>query len=170
VEEEMAEVNPPKATATTAKKNAGKGAKAAEAEAEADAAEQIAEEAMIDVSILAREVEGLRRRDGELQVQLENLTMRLGSFWGADSISSGIAEIIGELEPLRYLVPPQTGEGLPNATVRALHRLRASLARPDWTSVTSLGISEPIVFPIGAPTGTPDGNTFGSARRNGVES
>lgn len=166
----MAEVNPPKATAVTAKKNAVKGAKAAEAEADVAAAEEIAEEAVIDVAILAREVDGLRQRNGELQDRLENLTMRLGSFWGADSISSGIAEIIGELEPLRYLVPPQTGERLPDATVRALHRLRASLARPDWTSVTSLGISEPIVFPIGAPTGTPEGNAFGSTRRSGVES
>lgn len=160
----MAEVNPPKGTGIAAKKNAVKEAKAAEAEA--NAAEKMAEEAVIDVAILAREVDDLRQRNSELQDQLENLTMRLGSFWGADSISSGIAEIIGELEPLRYLVPPQTGEQLPDATVRALQLLRESLIRQDWTSVMSLGISEPIVFPIGAP----EGNAFDSSRRSGVES
>jgi hypothetical protein len=103
----------------------------------------------VDIDQLALKVDALRERNGELQEQLERLTTSLGTVWGLESIGNGLADIIDELQPLRYLIPPQVGEKLPPATIRALMNLRRSLARPDWTNVTSLGVVEPDVGYIG---------------------
>ncbi len=107
------------------------------------------DEESVDIDQLALEVNALRERNGELQIQLERLTSTLGTAWGLESIGNGLADVIEELHPLRYLIPPQVGEELPRATVRALHNLRRSLARPDWAGITSLGVVDPDVGYIG---------------------
>jgi len=82
----------------------------------------------------------LKKQVSDLQKQVESLTQVVSVTNGLETIGAGLANLVGELAPLRQLVPPRVSEALPEATTKALLRLRMALASPRWADVVSLDV------------------------------
>lgn len=109
---------------------------------------------VIDVSdpTTTEQLQALWQQNSMLRTELSEVRQRLGDFWRGEEISAGISNLIAELEPLKYLQPPEVGEGLPQPVTDALLRMRSALARPDWHLVTTIEpASSPGPRPIGSP-------------------
>lgn len=93
----------------------------------------------------------LERDVHDLKQQLDDLRAEYVTVMGLSSISRGLSEISEYLAPLKRLVPRVPGEPLDECRGQALATLQKVLARPDWTGVGSLGITEPSLGFIGEP-------------------
>lgn len=108
----------------------------------------------------------LREQVYVLAQQVDALTQAISVTTGLEAIGKGLSDLVGEISPLRSLVPPTSASPLTEASGRALRDLREALRAPDWNQVQTLDVQRWDVGYIGQadpPRGRIDGDYQGAS-------